>query len=61
VSVNGSEGTIMDVAALLISVEVARRDAQSALPGAAVQPPADRWRRLRAAVRRLGRGPDPTG
>lgn len=51
----------MDFTALLISVEVTRREMHSALPGAKVRPETGRWERLRAAVRGLGRGSDPTG
>lgn len=45
----------MDLTALVLSVEVTRRRAGSALPCAAVQRPSDRWRRVRAALRRVAR------
>jgi hypothetical protein len=61
VTANGKVGKIMDFVALLISVEMTRRETHSALPGARVRPEARRWGRLRAAVRRLARGSDPAG
>ena len=49
----------MDFSALILSVEAARRDARSALPGAEIRPDHDRWRRLSAAVRRAAGPPRP--
>jgi hypothetical protein len=46
----------MDGMALLLSVQVTRRASQSALPGAEVRVPRERWRRTRAVVRRVMRG-----
>ena len=45
----------MDFTALVLSVEITRRHAGSALPHAPVQRPDDRWRRARAAMRRVAR------
>jgi len=45
----------MEGVALLLSVLVTRRNSHSALPGAEAQVPRERWRRARAAVRRVTR------
>ncbi len=47
----------MDPLTWVLSIEVTRRDAHSALPHAEVRPHRTRWRRLRAAARRVV-GPD---
>ncbi|WP_179855012.1 hypothetical protein [Paractinoplanes atraurantiacus] len=45
----------MDLLAMVLSVEVTRREARSALPGAAVEPPRQRWwTRIRASRRAAG-------
>jgi hypothetical protein len=47
----------MEPVALMLSIELTRREATSALPHARVRPPSARWGRLRATVRRVV-GPD---
>ncbi|WP_158647415.1 hypothetical protein [Actinoplanes sp. ATCC 53533] len=41
----------MEPVALILSIEMTRREARSALPHARVRPPSARWRRVRATVR----------
>jgi hypothetical protein len=48
----------MEGVALLLSVQVTRRSARSALPDAEVEVSRPRWRRARAVVRRVARGPE---
>jgi len=46
----------MEGVALLLSMQVTQRAARSALPGAEVQVPRERWRWARAVARRVTRG-----
>ncbi len=49
----------MDMSALMISVERARRENGSALPQAAIRSDRSRWRRLGRFVHLVGRREDP--